>query len=570
VLLATSDHLVDPVAFGIQVFLMVLGTVAAALVWIKRRPGDRIGPLLLAFAFVTAWLALEGANDEILHSLGVAVEPAFFLLGYLVVFAFPEGRTGRAERLVLAGMSLYFLLAFVPWLFFSPVVVGGAPLAGCNASCPANAFMIADEPGIAEWYGTHYAWAVIALTSATIVLLIARLATASRPRRRTLLPVYVPALVLTVPGLLFHGFAAGIVTFSADTLSAAGWWVTGGRTFLAVGFLLAIAQASLFAGAALKRLMAEIGSGPNAARLRDIVAVALDDRSVELAFKVGADDDFVDSRGRLVDAFEPTGGRVASRVVDRDRTVGVIWHDPALDTDPELVRSVSQAMVLAREKGRLQSELDETVSELAESRARSIAEKDAGRRAVQRDLHDGAQQRLIALRMKVEQARELDETSPELAARLEDVGSDLDDVMRELRDLARGIYPPVLHDLGVGAALAAAARQVSPPAELTVENVGRYPAALETAVYFCCLEGLQNVRKHAGSGAHAHLRVTGGERELLFEIADDGVGYRHGAAGAGLTNMRDRMTAVGGSLTIDSVDGHGTRVRGRAPLGRGS
>lgn len=187
-LLATSSHLADPVAFGIQLCLMVMGTVAAGLVWIKRRPENRVGLLLLALALASAGLALEGANDEILHSVGVALEPAFFLLAYVVVFAFPEGTTGRAERLLLAGMALYFLVAFVPWLFFSPVVNGGGPLFGCNASCPANGLMIADRPNIAASFGSDMAWAVIVLLTAAIVLLAVRLATASRPRRRTLLP----------------------------------------------------------------------------------------------------------------------------------------------------------------------------------------------------------------------------------------------------------------------------------------------------------------------------------------------------------------------------------------------
>ena len=197
---------------------MVVGTVAAALVWIKRRPENRIGLLLLAFALVTAGLALEGANDEILHSLACA-RAAVLPAGVPRRVRVPRGQDGRVERLLLAGMSLYFLVAFVPWLFFSPVVSGGGPLFGCNASCPANGLMIADRPDIAASFGSDMAWAVIALLTATVVLLAVRLATASRPRRRTLLPVYVPALVLSVPLLAFHGFAAGVLHLDAETLS---------------------------------------------------------------------------------------------------------------------------------------------------------------------------------------------------------------------------------------------------------------------------------------------------------------------------------------------------------------
>jgi signal transduction histidine kinase len=251
--------------------------------------------------------------------------------------------------------------------------------------------------------------------------------------------------------------------------------------------------------------------------------------------------------------------------------VAVVWHDPALNSDPELVRSVCQAMVLALENGRLEAELGATTSELAASRARIVAVGDAGRRAVERDLHDGAQQRLVALRMKVERARELAETDPEVEARLADVGHGLDDVMRELRDLARGIYPPVLRDFGLVAALASAAGDGASPVALEADDIDRYPDEIETAVYFCCLEALQNVRKHAGTDAHAKVRLGEDGDELCFEIADDGVGYAIGSArtaGAGITNMGDRIAAVGGVLAIDSRAGHGTRVRGRVPLAR--
>jgi histidine kinase len=410
-LVATSGHLVDPVAYGVQLAIMIIGTVAAALVWLVRRPGNRVAPLLLALALATAVVTLQGASDPVLHSLGVLADPAVFLLGYLVVFAFPDGKlTGRAERLILVGFALYFVVGFVPWLFFSPVVSGGAPLAGCNKSCPTNGLMVADQPTLAASFGTDLAWVVIALTSATILCLVVRLGEASRPRRRTLLPVYVPALMLTIPVLAFHGFAAGMLQLDADTLSKAGWFVTIGRGALAFGFLLAIAQTAFFAGSALKRAHGSNRRHPNASRLREIVADALDDPSVEL-------------------------------VERRRETVAEIRHDPALNTDPELMRAASQAMVLALENGRLETELQTMTAELAAFRAQVVAVGDAERRKVESDLHDGAQQQLVALRIEVELARELAERDPEAAAQLADVEYGLDDVLSELRDLAHGRPP---------------------------------------------------------------------------------------------------------------------------------
>jgi signal transduction histidine kinase len=571
ILVATSTVLVDPVAFGLQVAIMVLGTIAAALVWLRRRPESRVGPLLLALALATAPMSLQGADDEVLHSLGVLAEPFMFLLAYAVVFAFPDGRvTGIAERLLLAGIALYFLVTFLPWFLFSPVLSGGAPLSGCTPDCPANGFMIADRPAVAASITADLTWWVGVILTATLVCLVVRLATASRPRRRTLVPVYVPAVVLTVPLLIFHGAAVGLFELDPDTMSRAGWAVTIGRTALPFGFLLAIVQAGFVAGGALTRLVGRIGDDPNAAQLREMVADALDDPSVELVFRVDGTDHFVDSRGEPVVAAVARDGRATGIVSRQGETVGAIWHDPALCTDPELVRSASQAVLLALENDRLRGELQSATAELVGSRARIVAAGDSERRKVERDLHDGAQQRLVALRIKVELARELAESNAEVAARLADLGDGLEDAMTELRDLAHGVYPPLLRDFGLAAALGSAAGRCTPPAVVVANGVGRFGEDVEAAVYFCCLEGLQNVTKHAGADAHAEIRLSRSADHLRFEILDDGIGCDVATArnaGAGLANMTDRVAAVAGSLTVDSSFGHGTQVRGQIPVG---
>ncbi len=257
------------------------------------------------------------------------------------------------------------------------------------------------------------------------------------------------------------------------------------------------------------------------------------------------------------------GDRRATTVVDRDdETIAAIWHDPALNTDPELVRAASQAVLLALETGRLETEL-------AESRANMVSARDAERRKVERDLHDGAQQKLVALQIKLALAAELAPSDSEIAARLAEVGYGLEDAVQELRDLAHGAHPPVLRDFGLRAALASAAQYSTPPAALVTDGIARYADDVETAVYYCCLESLQNVAKHAGSGAHASVRVAEQAGELRFEVVDDGLGCTIESArtpGAGLTNMAERVAAVRGTLTVDSAAGHGTQVRGRIPL----
>ena len=211
-LLATSDHLVDPVAYGIQRAVIIVGWSSAALYWLVRRPGNRLGLAFVAVALASVVMSLQGASDPLLHSIGVFGDFPSFVLAFYVIFAFPDGRlTGNLERLLLAGWVVWFL-PFFPQLLFSPVVSGGGPIAHCNAACPENAFMIADRPNIADGFGSNTSYLVIAVGLATLAGLFYRLATATRPRRRALIPVYVPAVMLTVPVLIFHG----VVTHHLD------------------------------------------------------------------------------------------------------------------------------------------------------------------------------------------------------------------------------------------------------------------------------------------------------------------------------------------------------------------
>lgn len=569
-LLATSDHLVDPVGYGLLYANAAMSTVGVAIYWLVRRPGNRVALLLLVLAAAYVGIALQGAGNTWLHSVGVLFDAAVFFLTYYVVFAFPNGRLVQPlEKILLGGAAFFILSSFLPWFLFSPVVSGGAPLAACNAACPENALMIADRPGLADGAGTLEAYVAVALSAAIAVALVYRLATATRPRRRTLLPVYVPALVLTVVfGTFWLGFI-DLVAIEPQTRDVLGWFLTGGRSALSYGFLLAILQTTLFAGVALKRMVDELGRDPNAAHLRALMADALDDPTLELAFRAGPDR-FVDSGGEPIDPARVAPGRSAAAVGRGGETDAVIVYDDALNQDPELVRAAGRALLLALENGRLETELSTTIDELRASRARTIAAGDAERRRIERDLHDGAQQHLIALRVRLGLLSELAEETPELAGeRLAGLGDELEEVLDELRRLAHGIYPSLLVDHGLEDALAAVARRSSPPTTFEADGIGRYPHEIEAGVYFCCLEALQNVGKHAGAGARARIRLWQTSGRLSFEVGDDGVGYDVGSArrdGTGLTNMSDRLGALGGTLAVDSAPGAGTTVRGSVPL----
>jgi len=238
----------------------------------------------------------------------------------------------------------------------------------------------------------------------------------------------------------------------------------------------------------------------------------------------------------------------------------------------ELARQVGLTLHNVRLDSALQASLDDVrrhAEALQASRARIVAAANAERRRIERNLHDGAQQHLVALAVKVRLARQLAERDPVKAnSLLEELGGDLEDALQELRDLAHGIYPPLLADKGLAEALASAARRAVLPTEVRASDIGRYPPEMEAAVYFCCLEALQNAGKHAGEGARATVRLWEEAGGLLFEVADDGLGFdvRQTGVSGGFTNMNDRLGAIGGTLRVESAPGRGTKVNGVIPV----
>jgi signal transduction histidine kinase len=569
-LLATSDHLVDPLAYGLQLADLIVGTSAVAVYWLARRPGNRVGVILLILATTYVGIALQGASSPLFHSIGVLFDPVVFVLAYYAVFAFPYGRlVGALERLLIGSSLFVVFAAFLPWFFFSPYVSGAAALGHCNAACPQNALMIADRPSIAAGLGRTEEILLVGLAAAIVAVIIYRLDTATRPRRRALLPVYVPALLLTIPFGLFHAAGAGLITLSPDNVSTLGWFVTVGRSTQPYGFALAIVLGTLFAGRALRDTVAGLGNTRHPAHLRSTLASALDDSSLDLAFWDREQGSFVDSAHEPVDPQQVGDGRIASPV-DRDgETIAYIIHDASLSSDPELVRAAGQALVLALESGRLEAELGSTIDELRDSRARIAAAGHAERRKIERDLHDGAQQHLFALGMKLElAARDVAAKDPELAKELSGVGEELSQVLDDLRQLARGAYPSALLDFGLEKALTSVAWRSSQPTKVSATAIGRYSPEIEAAVYFCCLESLQNVARHAGADARADIRLWTANGDLCFTVEDDGVGFRSGTVreGSGFANMDDRLAVFGGTLTVEARSPRGTTVRGSVPV----
>jgi signal transduction histidine kinase len=237
--------------------------------------------------------------------------------------------------------------------------------------------------------------------------------------------------------------------------------------------------------------------------------------------------------------------------------------------EEKLARDLASQAGLVLRNVRLTEELLERLKELQASRQRIVAAQDEERRRLERNIHDGAQQQLVALSVQLRLvSRLVEDQVPDAARLLESLQRQASDALEDLRDLARGIFPPLLADQGLAAALAAQARKASIPVTVDAEGVGRYPQEAEAAVYFCCLEALQNSAKYGG-GAPATLELTEEGDRLVLRVRDEGPGFDPGATpkGAGLQNMADRIEALGGTLAIWSRPGHGTTVEGRIPVG---
>jgi signal transduction histidine kinase len=303
-----------------------------------------------------------------------------------------------------------------------------------------------------------------------------------------------------------------------------------------------------------------LGQAPEPDALRAALAEALADPSLALAYWLPDAEQFVDARGWPVTLDD----RTWTQVELDGRRIGAIVHHPALAEEPELVRTAGAAAALSIENQRLAAELRARIEELRTSRARLVEAGDSERRRLERNLHDGAQSRLVALALKLRMARARAEGQSELAAMLDESSAELQESLDELRELARGIHPAVLTDRGLVPAIEGLAHRAPVPVEVSAD-AGELPLPVATAVYFVISEALTNVAKYANAG-RATVTVERSPDAVVAEVTDDGVGGADLASGSGLRGLSDRVAALDGRLELHSPPGGGTRLRAELPL----
>ena len=556
---ARSSHLPQREAAGLLGAYIAAMPMLVGLAWSWRRPGSQIGRLLVLLGFSGWLMSLEFSDLPPLFTVGVLAEPLFLGVIFYILLAYPVGRLQSGfDRWFMGAYAIGFVAFAAGRVMLLDSLRPQSVLSSCTSRCPDNPFNVAnasDSLFVTATMGVDVALVFIG-AMAVFSDLVWRLRTASRPRRRALKVIAPVAVVLLTAEVLYTTFGTSRQT-DARVLAVFEFALIAGLILLPLAFLVTLAQAQILAGRTLRGLLAELSTSASLARWRDTVAHSLDDSSLRL--------DLWDSDSRRFRAATPMppsdSAVLCSRQwvpVNRGRdAIAVLSFDGGLAEDPELLEAASTATALAIEYTHLEGELRSSL-------ARISAAGDGERRRIARDLHDCAQQRLVALRIHLSLAGDR-LNRPEERAIIQELGHEVDEALSELRDLTHRFYPVVLARFGIAAALRSASSRAALPIRIEDHGLHRHGDAIEHAVYFCCLEALQNAAKHGGKGASAVVRLDEHGNELSFEVDDDGVGFEPQAVGlgAGLVTLADRLRAVGGTLNVESAPGRGARISGR-------
>jgi signal transduction histidine kinase len=549
VLALVSDHVDRP---GVQAALMlwiVLPYVGAGLLGWQRRPDSRLGPIMVAAGLVNVLAVLAWSNVAALSTVGLACDFLPVVLFIHVYLAFPSGRLeGGVDRLLVG-------VAYGASVGFSVVRMLLGAFGG------QSLLAVVDEPVLVPELERVQLLVMSLIALLTVVVLIARWRAGWGRQRRS-------------RAVLVDSFAVALVMIAALYVTAAfgghGFETLRRLTFGALGiapvvFLVEMGRV-LLARASVGGLMVELRDDPPLPGLRDALARALRDPTLAVAYWLPQFDSWADADGSPLYLPGPESGRGVTLIDRNGVAVAALMHDPVLSEDRGLIEAVSAAAGIALENGRLASELRARVEELAGSRARILAAGQVERQRLERNLHDGAQQRLVALSLELGLLEDQLADDPAAVSRLSEAKRTVAQSLAELRDVARGIHPAVVSGHGLAVALEELTAHGAVPVVLSVDLPGRLAEAVEVAAYYFVSESLANVGKHS-EASEAVVTVAWSAGWLVAEVVDDGVGGANADAGSGLRGLADRVEALGGRVQVWSPRGNGTRVRAEMPCG---
>lgn len=536
--------------------------LGSSVVALAKRPRNPVGLLMATVGGLWFLPAIAFAGSPIAVAVGVVADGVFWAPLAHLLLSFP---TGRLES-TFNRFVVIFAYVWIPSgntlsaMFLDPAS------AGC-IDCPPNPLMLRDDPAAFAVMSRVDAALGAVLAIAVLGLLVRRWHRASAPARRVLRPVWWavwPAFLVAVVFIVFD-----LLDLPNEDLVQFLPLMNLALAVLPVAFLVSLLRTRLDRSM-VSDLLIELQRPLPQRGLRDALAAALGDDSLELGLWLPDIGRHVSNRGSQLDLVnvENTGNRYATEVRDSDgKPLAVLIHDPALLDDPLRVEAVMGAARLALENERLQAQLLAQLEEVRASRIRIVEAGDQARRRLERDLHDGAQQRLLALSLAVERARSLSANfgSSALADLLADVTDQLKMSLAELRELARGIHPALLTDEGLLPAVDSIARRAQVPTKIVSIPTERYPVAVEAAAYYVIAEALTNAARHSAA-TEILVQVDRDEEWLQIEVSDDGRGGADPTHGSGLRGLEDRIVSIGGVLRISSPLGEGTCLLARIPI----
>lgn len=540
---------------GVGVSFIGTGMIA----W-SRRPSNWIGRLLVAtgFAWLLGHVALAYVRSPATYTLRWLLSSVYLAILVQILFAFPSGRVAsRLQRvLCLAAYGDAVFGGLATLIFLDTRSRGLNPNLNLLLLFPDHRlFTLADFLLVALTIG---------LTFCILTVFVLHWGRATGPARRIIAPVG-------------WSLALAALAFVADTIAsrtpALPSWApvatavtqTCAVMLVPIGFLVGLLRSQL-ARSAVGDLVIELGETPKPRRLQEALAHALGDPSLTIAFWLPERQIYVDEAGHPLELPEGGSGQAVTTLLQAGEPVAALIHDPALAEEPRLVEAVSAAARLALENERLHADLRARLEEIRASRVRIVDAADGARRRLERDLHDGAQQRLvgIALALRFALARLQPGADPEVDHALAEASRELTDALSELRELARGIHPAILTEEGLGPALESLVERATLPVILTSIPSARLPPAVEAAAYFIVSEALANVAKYARATC-ATVSATDVGGRIVVEVSDDGIGGADAMRGTGLRGLVDRVAALDGSVRVASPAGMGTTVHAEIP-----
>jgi signal transduction histidine kinase len=547
--------------------LLIVGVPLAVGVYALRAPVNAsFGVALLGIGFAWSLTALTESSVSVLFTIGRLATWLIFPCVVYLLLAFPDG--GIARGLDRALLVFTLMLSVVLFFGTAPLVRAFPPktLWGtCTTDCPDNAvFILGTQPAWLTDVIYVREWLVELLWVGLVWSMVRRWRAASPLQRCAMGPAFVAGSLLGVSH--YAHITARQLGVNADTVIALSSVWTFCIVLVCLGFLAGLIWRRTLLTQALERLNGALRSSSDRVHMRDATARALRDPTLELLLRDPVAQTWSDSRDRPA-PWPPS--LAADRTLVADSAEGVaLVHDRVLADDPELSDGVLGVLGSAVHHGRLTVELGEALTELQDSRRRIAEAADLERVRIERDLHDGAQQRLIALRIRLSMAEDLLKTDSMAGVQLRELGREAQAALDELRDVAHGVYPSLLTDRGVVDALRSVAAYAPVPVVVRAHGVTRQPIEIESAIYFSSVEAVQNALKHGTGATGVWIALNQSPTRLSCEVRDDGAGFRVADAdGRGLRNMHDRIEAIGGTLAIKSSPGHGTRVTSSIPLG---